>query len=316
MAKTNSGDNSSLELLLDTMCNTFGAVMFIAISLLVVVSMLGKVTAVAERLPETEALHNMQEQLARLEAEYAQSQKMLNLIKPFAERLKDDPRREILERYLIIKGENSKLENKLKIQLLQLETEKTLNQVLQKKKETLDHETGQKKELRETLEEKVKLLKKSILFVTQSISTLKPESKLVFRHLQSSNDIPYFILLRQGRLWRIGPDTDSAGRILIHPDVNCNQQNNSYSCTPAAIGTIVLDEKTGKLTTETLNLLSQIPAGRFPSFQVYSDSSREMFLIRETLKQKNIGHSFSTYTDAQPPGFVLLTDSNIKYETN
>ena len=30
MPKANAGDNSSLELLLDTMCNTFGAVMFIA----------------------------------------------------------------------------------------------------------------------------------------------------------------------------------------------------------------------------------------------------------------------------------------------
>lgn len=316
MPKANAGDNSSLELLLDTMCNTFGAVMFIAISLLVVISMLGKVTSIAERQVDTEVLQNMRERLVQLENEYAQSRKMLELLKPFAERLKNDPRREILNRCMILKEENSRLENRLKILLLQQETEEALKRALQEKKDKLEQEASRQKELSETLEEKLKLMRKSISFISQALSNQKPESSLVFRHMQPSKDIPYFILLRQGRFWRIGPDTGPGDKILIHPDVSCTRVNNSYHCKPAVAGTVVLNEKTGELTREALDLLRRIPAGRFPSFQVYSDSAREMFLIREALKEKNIPHFFSTYTDDRTPGFVLLTESNVNYETN
>ena len=156
MPKANAGDNSSLELLLDTMCNTFGAVMFIAISLLVVISMLGKVTSFAERQVDTEVLQNMRERLVQLENEYAQSRKMLELLKPFAERLKNDPRREILNRCMILKEENSRLENRLKILLLQQETEEALKRALQEKKDKLEQEASRQKELSETLEEKLK----------------------------------------------------------------------------------------------------------------------------------------------------------------
>ena len=42
MSKRQQSEESSLELLLDTMCNTFGGVMFIAISLLVIISVMTK----------------------------------------------------------------------------------------------------------------------------------------------------------------------------------------------------------------------------------------------------------------------------------
>ena len=312
MGKANSGDNSSLELLLDTMCNTFGAVMFIAISLLIVISMLGKVTSAIEHLPETEAVKNMQDQLARLEAEYAQSRKMLDLLKPFAERLKNDPRREILERYFMLKSENVRLENQQKIQHLQQETEEKLQQILQKKKEELAKQLKQKKELQETLAEKLEILKKTILFISQALSTRKPESSLVFRYLQASDKAPYFILLRHGRLWRIGP---YIGRgITVHPDVTCKKWNTFYSCTPAAPGTVVLNGSSGTLTEEALALIRGTPEDRFPSFQVYPDSAREMFLIREMLKKEKIRHAFSTNTNADLAGFAFR--ENVKYETD
>ena len=40
MSRRKASEESSLELLLDTMCNTFGGVMFIAISLLVIISVM------------------------------------------------------------------------------------------------------------------------------------------------------------------------------------------------------------------------------------------------------------------------------------
>ena len=90
MSKASSGDNSSLELLLDTMCNTFGAVMFIAISLLVITAMLGKVNSASEPPADPETWRTMRSELESLEREYARSRDMLEIMKPFAEHLQQD----------------------------------------------------------------------------------------------------------------------------------------------------------------------------------------------------------------------------------
>ena len=59
-------DASSLELLLDTMCNTFGGVMFIAISLVVVISMVRSASrALEENAPRK--LEQLQQDLADLQ---------------------------------------------------------------------------------------------------------------------------------------------------------------------------------------------------------------------------------------------------------
>jgi TolA-binding protein len=63
-------EDSSLELLLDTMCNTFGGVMFIAISLAVMLSMRSAVNAVpADTSAEIRAV---QQRIAELQLELEQ----------------------------------------------------------------------------------------------------------------------------------------------------------------------------------------------------------------------------------------------------
>ena len=312
MSKANAGDNSSLELLLDTMCNTFGAVMFIAISLLVVISMLGKVTAASESLPETESLKAMQTQLARLESEYLQTRKMLDLLKPFAERLQNAPQRETLTRYLKLKEENTLLETQWKLRQLQQETSEKLKKNLQKQKEKLNSTLSRNSELYDSLTQKRQQLEKSILFTTRTLSNWKPESSLVFRHLQPTENAPYFILLQHGRLWRIGPYLTFP--IQVHSDVSSKNWNNFYECTPATAGTPVLNPESGEVSAEALALIRGIPGDRFPSFQVFCDSSREMFLIREALKQENIRHAFTTKTDDSPVGFAFR--ENVNYESD
>ena len=68
MSRRSRGEASSLELLLDTMCNTFGGVMFIAISLFVVIS------AMEPKRPETPEpppvpTEELREEISRLEKE-------------------------------------------------------------------------------------------------------------------------------------------------------------------------------------------------------------------------------------------------------
>ena len=311
MSKASSGDNSSLELLLDTMCNTFGAVMFIAISLLVITAMLGKVNSASEPPADPETWRTMRSELESLEREYARSRDMLEMMKPFAEHLQQDPRKETLQRCLILKEENSRLENLRKIRLLQLETEKKLQQTLRQKTDRADQENIQKREELQTLESRRQQMEKSILFVSRTLATQKPESSLVFRYLRPNENAPYFFLLRRGRLWRIGPDLSSGVR--VHPDVTAKRWNNFYECTPATPGLAVLD-KDGNLSADVLRMIRSIPPDRFPSFQVYADSAREMFLLRETLKHEGIRHAFSTYLDRAPAGFAFR--DHVRYETD
>lgn len=89
-------DASSLELLLDTMCNTFGGVMFIAISLVVVISMVRSASrALEENAPRK--LEQLQQELARLEREAAESRESVEQRRELAGLLAAGPMREELE---------------------------------------------------------------------------------------------------------------------------------------------------------------------------------------------------------------------------
>ena len=89
-------DASSLELLLDTMCNTFGGVMFIAISLVVVISMVRSASrALEENVPRK--LEQLQQELARLEREAAESRESVEQRRELAGLLAAGPMREELE---------------------------------------------------------------------------------------------------------------------------------------------------------------------------------------------------------------------------
>ena len=76
----------------------------------------------------------------------------------------------------------------------------------------------------------------------------------------------------------------------------------------------MLNPESGEVSAEALALIRGIPGDRFPSFQVFSDSSCEMFLIREALKQENIRHAFTTKTDDSPVGFAFR--ENVNYESD
>ena len=76
-------EDSSLELLLDTMCNTFGGVMFIAISLAVMLSMRGAVERVtadesAEILKTRQQITVLQQQIEAFQKEQKAAEEIIN----------------------------------------------------------------------------------------------------------------------------------------------------------------------------------------------------------------------------------------------
>ena len=70
MAKRREND-SSLELLLDTMCNTFGGVMFIAITLAVIVAGRDIISKSKNENPPQEDIQALKKQIVELEEQLA-----------------------------------------------------------------------------------------------------------------------------------------------------------------------------------------------------------------------------------------------------
>ena len=137
-------EESSLELLLDTMCNTFGGVMFIAISLLVVLSAMTK--NIPQKEEEPADMATLQRQIESLQKIYADLLKELQLK---AEQIKLRQSDTTMEKYQeLLMLMQLVQETKLKIEAAQL-ADKTLTVTLLKinkllvelKKEAIVQET-------------------------------------------------------------------------------------------------------------------------------------------------------------------------------
>ena len=105
-------EESSLELLLDTMCNTFGGVMFIAISLAVMISMRSAVSSVQEDY-SAEKLASLQKELATLQQVFTVKKQETERLALAVKNMSNDPR-------LILVNEIAFLEQKLKERLLEV----------------------------------------------------------------------------------------------------------------------------------------------------------------------------------------------------
>lgn len=198
----------SLELLLDTMCNTFGGIMFIAISLIVISSMIGK--TVASLLPkdiDSAAIKKFEAESAELRKKIEALQQQENdLLQKQFQNIPADRQKKIQD-IIEMKQKNAALKRQWEKQELErillerknAETEKT---VTQKKAEnqTADNKTKIKKEkTRRTLEENIKILNK-----LQNEYDLYVPKHLSFSIEEATSKQPYFIGIKNGKLFRIG----------------------------------------------------------------------------------------------------------------
>ena len=210
----------SLELLLDTMCNTFGAIMFIAISLVVISQIVTKI--VLEKQPQkiNEAiLEKMRNEVCTLEKsivdlENEQAKKALITLG-----LPKD-KRDVAEKLLALKTENQK-------SILELKEQQFAQKVEGKKLEELQLETmSNKAEVRQIeieCKEKERALAQMLLSqqqnkeelsmnieqVQQEITALnkhaakKPPVMLTFSMEEDTSGLEqYVICLKKGRLYR------------------------------------------------------------------------------------------------------------------
>ena len=127
----------SLELLLDTMCNTFGAIMFIAISLVIISQVTTKIVRDKKPMEITEEqLAQMRSQLARMSKELADKEAKMAL-KALAALNMDKEKKGKVEKLLKVKAENQQL-------LLQLSQQRIEKAKQYQKKEKAQKELDQK----------------------------------------------------------------------------------------------------------------------------------------------------------------------------
>ena len=202
MSKSNSLPDS-LELLLDTMCNTFGGIMFIAISLILVSSMVTRnilslvpeeidAAAIKKFEAESEEIRKRIEELRKREEAILQEQ--LKNLSP--------ERQKIVQDIATLKKKNSDLKKKLEDQdferrMLAQKNESEEQRLKREQKKNADQETlikAQQKRLRNELEDQRKKTEK----LRKEFETFVPR-KLTFSMEQATSKEPYFIGLKDGK---------------------------------------------------------------------------------------------------------------------
>ena len=235
----------SLELLLDTMCNTFGAIMFIAISLVIISQVTTKL--IREMQPQQiteEYLEQMREKLKNLQAEVeAEEREMAERALAAIGMPKD--KREKVEELLAKKSEN----RRLILQLSDQQKEKeTIAQERDKQSEEIDdmkkdiHQIAMETTLKERTIAQILMMNKNktdelnqkIASAEAANSVLKkqkdnmPKQMLTFSmEVETGSERQYTICLKNGRLYReqVGEieavhDTDRTGHFSFKTSGN------------------------------------------------------------------------------------------------
>ena len=301
-------EDSSLELLLDTMCNTFGGVMFIAISLAVMISMRN---AVAQQAPDhTAEIEKLKKETAVLAQQLASRMKETDELVRTARRMKDDPRLQIVNEIAFL--EQQLKEKKLKEQLLerqaQLSRTELDNTKLKTQKISDSLLEAQKEE--SLLSQKKDTLDKQLAELKNRISGMTPQN-MVFNTLVKKDQTPYFILLRDGKSWAVGPEIrDGVSRPLgsVSPTVSGGR----VICRPAGEGVPVFSGD--GFSSGFQALLKSIPADRIPEFVLARGEAENFYKLRNILKNEGIFHGFYLQRQENGDFSYQLTNVKTRYE--
>lgn len=207
MSKKNSLPDS-LELLLDTMCNTFGGIMFIAISLIIISSMVSKnvlsllpeeidAAAIKKFEAESEEIRRRIDELQKEEAELVQTQ--LKNLSP--------ERQKIVQDIALLRQKNRDLKKTLEDQDLErriLEERNAAEEqsLKDKRKKTQAEEAQVKAKLRRAMNELAEQ-KRRTEKIQKEFDTYVPR-EMTFSMEEATSKEPYFIGVTDGKLFHMG----------------------------------------------------------------------------------------------------------------
>lgn len=208
----------SLELLLDTMCNTFGGIMFIAISLIVISQLVAKTqqTMTPEEINEANMvrmernIEALQQELLMLRKQELEAGSQVEDASP--------ERREVIRELIAVREKNLQIQNDIERMEIKSEAERERVKRLKSEAERTDQELAAKRrELRETqrkIADKKQKLETQIAQLEETLGNLQPRKLRFSREVETSLK-PYWVLLKENRLYRLGgtgnPRTDEVG---------------------------------------------------------------------------------------------------------
>ena len=221
MSKNKLSD--SLDLLLDTMCNTFGGVVFIAISL-VLAFCVSQDQLSPEKQQEIieENLQKEQKIATDLTAEKENLEKRLASLKTLSSQYKKNSKRQLSSEVVRLEHELKEIQRKIdalnaesalqkhKRTVMQSENDKNDKVIKEKSKSIAETETLQKEQ-----QQKLDL---SIDEATEQLDKINVP-RLHFAHSQKTSSSPYVILLRNNVMYQLGTNyLHSSSEISVKKD--------------------------------------------------------------------------------------------------
>ena len=215
----------SLELLLDTMCNTFGGVMFIAISMVITLMICQRhMTPEKQIEAEKKRLEACRQEHQFLEKRYEHEQKRLERIKKLAHSDENDGASDLaaavvkLEQELReLKRQRDTLESEIKI------TEEQTRRLAQKNSRQ-EQQNRQKKQLLANGQSELEAENRRLadeLGSLQAVLQNTPVKRVDFARNEKTSRIPYVMIIKNNRLFCAGsPPLLSSERVDIRREGN------------------------------------------------------------------------------------------------
>ena len=290
----------SMDLLLDTMCNTFGGVMFIAISMALTVVLCHR-DFDDESYEESvqQQIETYQQQNRRLEQKMRNLDLRIGRIKNMPLARKAEPLPETddsslakrsaelalqksasLQRMEQIREEISNLSNELKA--VQAE-QQTLEQ-------TVDRQSAANSRTLRDREAKIAELKSRLIYLRSTLERL-PQRSLHFSRQKRTNAQPYVVIVHHDRIYRLGRVED----FQHSREVSCRREDNTIYLTPRDG---VLIQNTGRMPAAKL-LPGFDRRKNFVWMIVSPDSYNSFVQLRRTMRKQNFQVHWYIQSDFQ-----------------
>ena len=310
-----NSEESSLELLLDTMCNTFGGVMFIAISIFVIISGMTQSNSPESKLPPVDTAQ-IQQQILDLQVILKELQKQIS-DRTAELQLKKATSQDDKLQHLIM------LEQLHKNMLQQYETLSAAGKVLHKTVLQADEKLKNLRDQSAKNQQKTDKLSADILALELKLQALQQQKiaslQMNFKIIESSKYPPYFIIFSGDYVYPVGPiRAVNINDFTVHDAVehSINQsgdQAGGVTCTPkTGHGTPVMEND--QLSGSFKSLLQSIPKNRVPLFYIPPSSAPIAFRMREILKNQDVLHGINlAANDYEPFTFYFTQKADYEY---
>ena len=310
MSRRNA-EESSLDLLLDAMCNTFGGVMFIALLLTVMISIKG--LEKKDMVPDqSEDITEVRRQVAQLQAELAAMVDKTNEQAKLLENMKSDPRLQLIHEIALMERmfQEKMLQQKMAVQKVNLSRSILKNLEVQTLKSVAEQQKTEK-QLAEQLA-RIKKAKAVLAELNKKIGSAHLKN-LVFVTMIQKENVPYFLFVNDGKIWPVGPEINGKD-YTPNPAVTYENKNGAFQCKPVpekGIGIFAGNE----LSPEFQQCMNELSAERIPKFIISPRDAPVFFRLREILKKQKVFHGFGFRPDDQDSfSYQFVNSTEKKYE--